>query len=266
MAKKSEQKFTGKINGVTYTNIEDFQKALDSMAKEKINSIEYQEYQAEVNEKKSDNKKHKIPFEYDLNNLFTEMFDAFLGALAGHNYLKHIEQYIDKNDAKKLQEGSSPQAKKIKKVEVEELIKEYIFNETTYEFTGGEEDELALNEFDQFLQNKFDMFKKVDFSTRSGDELSDFLLNLRNPFMNRLKEVTVSINKEDEQLKDLYIQMVNLENCINANSLCGFDTAIINAKYKSVQHELDILQNFQNYHRLLKQYFTHVINHIDQQF
>ena len=28
MAKKSEQKFTGKINGVTYANWEEFQKAL----------------------------------------------------------------------------------------------------------------------------------------------------------------------------------------------------------------------------------------------
>ena len=120
--------------------------------------------------------------------------------------------------------------------------------------------------FRQQVTGKITENQKQSATNLTADELSDFLINLRNPFMNRLKEVTVSINKKDEQLKDLYVKMANLENCINACLVCDFDTTIINEKYKSVQHEFDILQNFQNYHRLLKQYFTRVINHIDQQF
>lgn len=275
MAKKLEQKFTGKINGVTYATWEDFQKALESMKKEEIHSIEYQDYQVEVNENEAVVKKQPTP-EYDLNTLFAEMFGAFFGALVGHNRLKPVEQPIDKKAAlsavvqeepvQPKEEPVQPKEKEVKKVEVDELISEYNFNETTYKFTGGEEDEFEMDKFDRFLQKKLDGFKQVDFSTRSGDELEDFLLDLRTPFMYRVKEVAASMKKEDDQLRELDIQMANLENCINANSVCGFDTKVIQEKYESVQHEFDVMQNVQNYHRLLKQYLTHVINHIDQQF
>jgi hypothetical protein len=274
MTKKSEQKFTGKINGVTYSNFEDFQKALESMTKEEIRSIEYQDYQVDVNENEAVIKKQETTPEYDLNTLFVELCDAFFGALANHNRLKPIEQPTDKNDSQKVQakvpeeqiQQAIQQAKEVKKVEVDELVSEYCFDETTYEFTGDEEDEFELNKFDRFLQKKFDDFQQVDFSTRSGDELSDFLLDLRVPFMNRGKEVSASINKEDVDLRELDVQMANLENCLNINSVCGFDTTAIQEKYKSVQHDFDVLQNIQNYHRLLKQYLTNIINHIDQQF
>ena len=76
MTKKSEKKFTGKINGVSYATWEDFQKALESMTKEEIRSIEYQDYQVEVNENEAVVKKQPTP-EYDLNTLFAEMFGAF---------------------------------------------------------------------------------------------------------------------------------------------------------------------------------------------
>lgn len=271
MTKKSEQKFTGKINGVTYANWEEFQKALDSMTKEEIRSIEYQDYQIDVNENEAVVKKQEIAPEYDLNTLFAELFGAFFGALVGHNRLKPVEQPIDKNDNQKAQakvqeEPITQPVTQAKKVEVDELVSKYLFNETTYEFTGGEEDEFELDKFDRFLQKKLDEFKQVDFSTRKGDELSDFLLDLRVPFMARVKEVSASINEEDDDLKDLDMQMANLENCINANATCGFDTTVVNEKYEAVQHDFDVMQNVQNYHRLLKQYLTHVINHIDQQF
>ena len=270
MAKKSEQKFTGKINGVSYANWEDFQKALESMTKEEIRSIEYQDYRVDVNENEAVVKKQETTPECDLNTLFAEMFNAFFGALVGHNRLKPVEQPKNTNDNQKayakVQEEPITQPKEVKKVEVDELVSKYIFNETTYEFTGGEEDEFELDKFDRFLQKKFDEFKQVDFSTRKGDDLSDFLLDLRVPFMNRVKEVSASINEEDEDLKELDVQMANLENCINANTTCGFDTTAINEKYESVQHDFDVLQNVQNYHRLLKQYLTKIINYIDQQF
>lgn len=267
MTKKSKQKFTGKINGETYATWDEFQKALESMTKEEIHSIEYQDYQIDVNENEAVVKKQEIAPEYDLNTLFAELFGAFFGALADHNRLKPVEQPTDKNDNQKayakVQEEPITQ---VKKVEVDELLSKYLFNETTYEFTGGEEDEFELDKFDRFLQKKLDDFKQVDFSTRSGDELSDFLLDLRVPFMARVKEVSASINEEDDDLKDLDMQMANLENCINANATCGFDTTVVNEKYEAVQHDFDVMQNVQNYHRLLKQYLTHVINHIDQQF
>lgn len=278
MTRKSEQKFTGKINGVTYENWEDFQKALESMKKEEIHSIEYQDYHVDVNENEAVVQKNETTPKYDFDTLFKEMFDAFFGSLIGHNRLKTIEQLANANQkayAKvqeeqiteaKVQEEQITEAKEVKKVEVDELVSKYNFNETTYEFTGGEEDEFELDKFDRFLQKKLEDFKQVDFSTRKGDDLSDFLLDLRVPFMNRVKEVSASINEEDEDLKELDVQMANLENCINANTTCGFDTTAINEKYESVQHDFDVLQNVQNYHRLLKQYLTRVINHIDQQF
>lgn len=269
MTKKTEQKFTGKINGVSYANWEDFQKALESMTKEEIRSIEYQDYQVEVNDNEAVVKKLPTP-EYDLNTLFAEMFGAFFGALVGHNRLKPVEQPTNENDNQKayakVQEEPIQPKEDVKKVEVDELVSKYLFNETTYEFTGGEEDEFELDKFDRFLQKKLDEFKQVDFSTRKGDVLSDFLLDLRVPFMNRVKEVSASINEEDDNLKELDVQMANLENCININSVCGFDTKVVQEKYESVQHDFDVMQNIQNYHRLLKQYLTQVINHIDQQF
>ena len=270
MTKKSEQKFTGKINGVTYANWEEFQKALESMTKEEIRSIEYQDYQIDVNENEAIVKKHEVTPAYDLNTLFAEMFGAFFGALAGHNRLRPLEQPIDKNDNQKayakVQEEPIQPKEEVKKVEVDELVSKDIFNETTYEFTGGEEDEFELDKFDRFLQKKLDEFKQIDFSARSGDELSDFLLDLRTPFMNRVKEVSSSMKQEDDQLRELDVQMANLETCINANTTCGFDTTVVQEKYEAVQHEFDVLQNVQNYHRLLRQYFTCLINHIDQQF
>lgn len=270
MTKKSEKKFTGKINGVTYATWEDFQKAIESMSKEEIRSIEYQDYQIDVNENEAIVKKQETTPEYDLNTLFAEMFGAFFGALAGHNRLKPVEQLMDKNDNQKayakVQEEPITQAKEVKKVEVDELVSKYLFNETTYEFTGGEEDEFELDKFDRFLKKKFDKFKQVDFSARSGDELSDFLLDLRVPFMARVKEVSNSINRDDDNLRELDVQMANLENCLNANATCGFDTTVVNERYESVKHEFNIIQNVQNYHRLLKQYLTSVINYIDQQF
>ena len=269
MTKKSEQKFTGKINGVTYANWEEFQKALESMTKEEIRSIEYQDYQIDVNENEAVVKKQNTP-EYDLNALFAELFGAFFGALVGHNRLKPVEQPVDENDNQKVcakvQEEPIQPKEEVKKVEVDELVSKYLFNETTYEFTGGEEDEFELDKFDRFLQKKLDEFKQVDFSTRADDELSDFLLDLRVPFMARVKEVAASINEEDDDLRELDGQMANLENCININSVCGFDTKVVQEKYEAVQHDFDVMQNIQNYHRLLRQYLTCVINHIDQQF
>ena len=123
-----------------------------------------------------------------------------------------------------------------------------------------------MDKFDRFLQKKLEDFKQIDFSSRSGDELSDFLLDLRVPFIARVKEVSASINKEEDNLKELDVKMANLETCINANTVCGFDTTAINERYENVKHEFDVTQNVQNYHRLLKHYLTHVINHIDQQF
>lgn len=270
MTRKSKQEFTGKINGVTYASWEDFQKALDSMNKEEIHSIEYQNYQVDVNENEEVDKKQETTPKYDFNTLFTELFNSFFGALDGYNLLKPVEQSTEKNDNQKayseVNEEPIHQEKDVKKVEVDELVSEYLFNETTYKFTGCEEDEFELDKFDRFLKKKFDEFKHVDFSTRSGDELSDFLHDLRVPFMARIKEVVASIHDEENILKELDLQLANLENCINANTTCGFDTTAINERYENVKHEFDVTQNVQNYHRLLKQYLTRVINHIDQQF
>lgn len=274
MTKKSEQKFTGKINGVTYANWEDFQKALESMTKEEIHSIEYQDYRVDVNENEAVVKRYEIAPKYDFDALFNELFDAFKEALVGHNRLKPVEQPTNANDNQKAyakkQEEPITQAKEEPitqaKVSVDELVSEYNFNETTYEFTGGEEDEFELDKFDRFLQKKLENFKQVDFSTRSGDELTNFLFDLRTHFMNRVKEVSASISKEDDKLKEIDVQMANLENCINANTACGFDTSAIEERFETVKREFDVLQNVQNYHRLLKQYLTGVINHIDRQF
>lgn len=252
-------KFIGTINGVQYTNREDFYKALKKLKQNDIKQISYSEQTVETPVENEVETPTQEEFKQAID-LFGAIFSSFLGALVGHNALK--PQPSNENDNSNLIEKQPNTAVEHSQVDFESIANEYIFGETTYEFTGDERDELELDKFDQFLQKKLQTLKNIDFIGPYETEL----VELREKFAADFKRVSDCRNDIDKKLHALDEKLAKTEQLINLTRDLEMPYSEYEAMYKNQQVDFDITENRGNYYGILQQYYRDVVSFIDSLF
>lgn len=256
---KSEQKFTGTINGVQYTDREDFYKALKKLKQNDIKQISYSEQAVEEQVEKEIETPTQEEFKQAID-LFGALFGSFLGTLVGHNTLK--SQPSNENDNAHLQEKQPNPIVERQHVDFERVAEEYLFGETTYEFTGDVRDELELDKFNKFLQKKLQTLKDMDFTGPYETEL----VELREKFAADFKRVFDCRNETTQKLHELDEKLAKTEQLINLTQDLGMPSSEYEEMYKNQQVEFDIIENRSNYYGLLQEYYHGVVSFIDSLF
>ena len=278
-------KFIGKINGVEYASREEFCKVLGELKPEDIKSISLvaqstNEEDMPHEEKEPTKPEKKELSDYDTNETIETLFDlfgSFVKSLKNHN--KPVQKTCgcdktdlcgcdpdqkacacNKNDCKKKTEQTEQQFFK-------EIVERFAFNETTYEFTGGELDELELDKFDGLLARRAKEFSELDWDSFDLDSFDrDVLTDLREEFAERYSKASRSNEKTLEEQHRLDDRLAKIERLIDAYKDLDMDTYKAEEDYKKFQREFDILDNKGNYYNLLKHYYAEIIGVIDAQY
>lgn len=266
-------KFIGKINGVEYANREEFYAVLSELKPEEIKSISLVEHSTNDKdmpheEKELSKSEEKTMVNYDTNEAvetLLDLFGSFIKSLKTHNKpaLKTCNCNgndvwgCDKNDCKERAE----QPKK-KQYSLNELVERFSFKDTTYEFTGGELDELELDKFDGLLSRRSNEFSELDWNGVNYDALTE----LREKFAEKYSFVSCSSYKIDEEQHKLDDRLAKIERLIEAYKDLDMNTDKAEEEYKNLQREFDILDNKNHYYELLKSYYAEIIGVIDAQY
>lgn len=267
-------KFIGKINGVEYASREEFCKVLGELKPEDIKSISLVEQSTnETHEEKEPTKPEKKELlNQDANETIETLFDlfgSFVKSLKNHN--KPVQKTCGcdpdqkacackKDDCKKKTEQQEKQF-------FNEIVEHFAFNETTYEFTGGELDELELDKFDGLLARRAKEFAELDWDSFDLDSFNyDALTELREEFAARYSKACHSNEKMVEEQHKLDDRLAKVERLIDAYKDLEMDTDKAEEEYKKLQREFDILDNKGNYYDLLKHYYAEIIGVIDAQY
>ena len=264
-------KFIGKINGVEYASREEFCKVLGELKPEDIKSISLVEQSTnETPEKNETPKPEKKELSgYDANETIETLFDlfgSFVKSLKNHNKPVQKTCGCDKNemcgcDSDKKTFGCEEQQF------FNEIVERFAFNETTYEFTGGELDELELDKFDGLLARRAKEFSELDWDSFDLDSFNyDALTELREEFAARYSKACRSNEKMVEEQHKLDNRLAKVERLIDAYKDLEMDTDKAEEEYKKLQCEFDILDNKGNYYDLLKHYYAEIIGVIDAQY
>lgn len=280
-------KFIGKINGVEYASREEFCKVLGELKPEDIKSISLVEQSTneapEKNETPKPEKKELL--NQDANETIETLFDlfgSFVKSLKNHNKPVQKTCECDKNemwgcDPDQKTCGCEKKDKKTEQQEQQffnEIVEHFAFNETTYEFTGGELDELELDKFDGLLARRAKEFAELDWDSFNLDsfdrdvltDLRDVLTDLREEFAARYSKACRSNEKMVEEQHKLDDRLAKVERLIDAYKDLEMDTDKAEEEYKKLQREFDILDNKGNYYDLLKHYYAEIIGVIDAQY
>ena len=272
-------KFIGKINGVEYANREEFCKVLGELKPEDIKSISLVEQSTNETPEKNETPKpeKKELLNQDANETIETLFDlfgSFVKSLKNHN--KPVQKTCG-CDKKELW-GCDPEQKTCgcdkndseKKTEQQffnDIVERFAFNETTYEFTGGELDELELDKFDGLLARRAKEFAELDWDSFDLDSFDrDMLTDLREEFAERYSKARRSNEKTLEEQHKLDDRLAKVERLIDAYKDLDMDTDKAEDEYKKLQREFDILDNKGNYYDLLKHYYAEIIGVIDAQY
>ena len=263
-------KFIGKINGVEYASREEFCKVLGELKPEDIKSISLVEQSTnETPEKDETPKPEKKELSgYDANETIETLFDlfgSFVKSLKNHNKPVQKTCVCDKNELCGCDKNDSE--KKIEQQFFNDIVDRFAFKETTYEFTGGELDELELDKFDGLLARRAKEFSELDWDSFDLDSFDrDVLTDLREEFAERYSKASRSNEKTLEEQHKLDDRLAKLERLIDAYKDLDMDTDKAEDEYKKLQREFDILDNKGNYYDLLKHYYAEIIGVIDAQY
>lgn len=270
-------KFIGKINGVEYASREEFCKVLGELKPEDIKSISLVEQSTNETPEKNETPKpeKKEMSNYDTNETIEILFDlfgSFVKLLKNHNKPAQKTCECDKTELCGCDPDQKACAcnKKDKKTEQEffnEIVERFAFNETTYEFTGGELDELELDKFNGLLARRAKEFSELDWDSFDLDSFDrDVLTDLREEFAGRYSKASRSNEKTLEEQHRLDDRLAKIERLIDAYKDLDMDTYKAEEDYKKFQREFDILDNKGNYYDLLKHYYAEIIGVIDAQY
>ena len=266
-------KFIGKINGVEYASREEFCKVLGELKPEDIKSISLVEQSTNEAPDETPKPEKKELSGYDANETIETLFDlfgSFVKSLKNHNKPVQKTCGCDKNEMcgcdKDACKERAEQPNK-KRYSLKELVEHFAFKETTYEFTGGELDELELDKFDGLLARRAKEFAGLDWDSFDWDSFNyDALTELREEFAERYSKACRSNEKMVEEQHKLDDRLAKVERLINAYKDLEMDTEKAEEEYKKLQCEFDILDNKGNYYDLLKHYYAEIIGVIDAQY
>ena len=261
-------KFIGKINGVEYANREEFYKALGALKPENVKSVSLvesssKESNCEANgEAKRPIKSNEVATAPDKSEAFDVLMDvlgSFFKSLQNHN--APVKKDTDKNEYKTKAEQPVEHQEKAQ-YSIDGLIERFCFKETTYEFTGGERDELELDKFDGLLTRKAKEFSEIDWDNFDCDDLTE----IREEFAERYTRAGRSNDSIVKKQHELDEKLAKYERLIEAYKDLDMPIDEAQAAYQNLQHEFDILDNKSNYYELLKHYYGELIKVIDAQY
>lgn len=260
-------KFIGTINGVKYTDNKQFFNALQEGWKNgMIHSISYSaSHTEECVEKQEPVTAVKEPSnmnEYDkFVHDFTNLFGAFVGALTGHN--KPVNKYTcDRVQTQKPVEKHAP-VEQAEFFSVDTIVNKYVLKKTTYQFTGTEQDDQELDKFDKYLLEKYIEFQKENWHLTTKECLDA----IHGYLTCALGEVKKGVDDTAYRLSDIDEKMAKYEKLIELQGAFGDELAQENKstkeRYSALTKEFDKVEAEQNYYNLLVQYYTNLLEYVD---
>jgi hypothetical protein len=260
-------KFIGTINGVKYTDSKQFFNALQEGWKNgKIHSISYsashEEERVEKQEPITAVKEPSNMNEYDkFVHEFTNLFGAFMGALTGHN--KPVNKCTcDRVKPQEFVKKHTP-AEQAEFFSVDTIVNKYVLKKTSYQFTGTEQDDQELDKFDKYLLEKYIEFQKENWHLATKKCLDAFCGYLTRA----LDEVKKGVDDTAYRLGDIDEKMAEYEKLIELQESFGDELAQENKstkeRYSNLTNEFDKVEAEQNYYNLLVQYYTNLLEYVD---
>jgi hypothetical protein len=260
-------KFIGTINGVQYTDSKEFFKALQKGWKNgSVQSIAYSasstEEPTEKQEPVKESSNMNNQLDYDkLVNEFTTLFGAFMNALSGHN--KPVQ--LCSCDRVPTQE---PVVKHVpvepaEFFSIDTIVNKYVLKKTSYQFTGTEQDDQELDKFDKYLLDKYTEFQKEDWHLATKECL-DVICHHLNVFLCAAEK---GVDDTACRLVDIDEKMAKYEKLIEIQDLIGDELTQeqnnTKERYSNLTKEFDKVEAEQNYYNLLVQYYTKLLEHVN---
>jgi len=233
--------FKGELNGVEFTDEAEFNKVLKHTKEEDVKSVsvkkEVIEETAEDSETNGEAKEEKIA---DFSTLFKQVFDSW----------KDIFSNIpDAETQKKVEQKFTPMS-------VQEVLDNFLFKPTTYEFTGGEQDEIELDKFDSLLHKKRIEFSAVDNSGFTYEDEEEIIKAITKEYV-RVGKLVKDIETE---LKDYEYKIDKFIEVISACKELNINYKDYELQQAELQHKFDVEINRKFYNELLHIYYRDLTN------
>lgn len=263
-------KFIGTINGVKYTDSKQFFNALQEGWKNgMIHSISYSASSTEEHTEKQQpitavkepsNMNNQLVYDKFVND-FTNLFGAFVAALTGHN--KPVNKRpCDRVQPQEFVKKHTP-TEQAEFFSVDTIVNKYVLKKTTYQFTGTEQDDQELDKFDKYLLEKYIEFQKENWHLATKKCLEAFCGYLTCA----LGDVKKGVDDTAYRLGDIDEKMAKYEKLIELQETFGDELAQENSntkeRYSSLTKEFDKVEAEQNYYHLLVQYYTNLLEYVD---
>lgn len=260
-------KFIGTINGVKYTDSKQFFNALQEGWKNgMIHSISYSashtEERAEKQEpvKEPSNMNNQLVYDKFVQD-FTNLFGAFMGALTGHN--KPVNKCTcDRVQTQKPVEKHIP-VEQAEFFSIDTIVNKYVLKKTTYQFTGTKQDDEELDKFDKYLLDKYTEFQKENWHLATKECL-DVIHHHLNVFLcaaeKGVDDTTHRLGAIDEKLAK-YEKLIELHDLIGDELTQERNNT--KERYSNLTNEFDKVEAEQNYYNLLVQYYTKLLEYVD---
>lgn len=262
--KNKMDKFIGTINGVQYTDSKEFFNALQKeWNNNSIQSIEYSASRTNEHVEKQEPVKEpsnmNSPLDYD--KFFDNIFSAFMGALLGHNRPVN-KRVCDPIQTQAPVEKQEPENKN-EFFSVDAIVNKYVMKQTTYQFTGTEQDDQELDKFDKYLLDKYIEFQKEDLHLATKECLDA----IKGYFARALFAAEQGKHDTENRLRDIDEKMARYEKLIEIQEEIGDELTqeknSTKERYSSLTNEFDRVEAEQNYYRLLIEYYTNLVNHLN---
>ena len=259
------EKFIGKLNGVTYTDLNEFYKALGQLNPDDIKDLSVTHQYTAEQQKAGNQAVTKKPAQATGTSWLDLAARMLLDMLVDNNQKtqkEYFNTYGLKSTKKEQPEKKEEAKKEPRKYTMKELLHFYTFKDTTYTFVGGEQDEQELDKFDELLAKKARLFTEVPWHLYCDNELTD----LREELAQRYLHVTDESNKREEKLHEIDKRMEKVEHLLETMDEFGYDTTMPEAEYNELTTKFDIVENERNYFDLLVHYYKELLKVIDAQY
>lgn len=233
--------FKGELNGVEFTDEVEFNKVLKHTKEEDIKSVsikkEVIEETTEDNKTSEETTEGKIA---DFSAVFKQLFDSWKDVFSG----VPIEE-TQKKDEQKFTPKTA-----------QEVLDKFLFKPTTYEFTGGEQDEIELDKFDSLLHKKRIEFSAVDNSCFTYEDEEKIIKAITNEYV-RVGNLVKDIEAE---LKDYEYKIDKFTEVVSACKKLNLNYKDYEAQQAELQHKFDVEINRKFYNELLHIYYRDLTN------
>ena len=260
-------KFKGTINGVEYTNRNEFFDALkeaksdgnmkvtlsEEQSEEEINKGTQESPRKVLEEEKPADTKENEPNKNQYKsyeNLFDTLGDLFISFLKTQNN-ELYKKLIDNSNKEELPKDT------VSTNYFEEILTKYIFKETTYVFNGGEEDKIQLRRFQNLLNVRH---KEID---KENPVLNK---SQKKVIYNKILSEMTRLKKQIGKIEDSQIvtdrQLAGLEKVINSYKEINYVVPenIYNA-YEEQKTNFNILLNRKEYYSMLSDYYENIVTY-----